>query len=349
MKGRSLACFLFVVGLWSPPACTATAADDPWTPLFARLRTAYDEEKTPWAFVEPTKQLERNAAMVADEEVPAAITTISSFATQKWTSRIGKQNGHDRIRTEAVSLLGMLAQRRSDLVVPVFRRLLADPAVGYGVIDEIVKLGPAAKDALPELIAALSGRMRTGAVRAIASMGPAARSAIPSLQKLKVPPDDFDTPLILPDILAKLDGPFLDAWERCDQARSGDVMPGLRPARPALVLAGAQVGPWDYARDQGIREHPDVFAQVPEKGGTASPTLVCVVWSQPRSTTLKYTDGVAAMAYTLDVRVVQFEDGQVAASRSFQAWPASRKTANTPNPVVVPWSEVAGWLGQVLR
>src|SRR5262249_6813386 len=79
--------------------------------------------------------------------------------------------------------------RKTDYSVPSLRKTLRedkDPKMRYWAAESLGHFGPEARDAVPDLIAALKDEDRTvrmGAGYALAEIGPDASDAVPALQE----------------------------------------------------------------------------------------------------------------------------------------------------------------------
>ena len=317
-------------------------AAETWGSLFARYRTLVDAGKS-LDQVGVRAELEANVKALSEAELPAAVTALARFASRQEKKHAGWNHTDLAVRSEALRLLGLIAERRSDLVVPVLVQSLGDRDMRASALGEVERLGPLAKDALPQVIALFSTDLRHVAVEVLVKIGPAARAALPTLKTLKVPTDDFDTPLVLPEVLATLEGPLLDAWERCERAQTADVVPKVPVGVPVLVLH--HVGhAWELATTSELGRYPKAFAPPTQQG---PPAVLCIDWGGPQETGLRYTDGTFAASYSLDLRLVRFADSALAARSTFRAAPSSTKLANMPHPVDVPWREIANWLEEL--
>jgi HEAT repeat protein len=107
-------------------------------------------------------------------------------------ARLNKNKGRSRDDAEVIEALMRIAPRRKE-AVPGLRAILGEPATNPSRIHAVVvpgKLGPEAKEAVPELIKLLAespikaGPIRFHAATALGQIGAEAKEAVPALVKL---------------------------------------------------------------------------------------------------------------------------------------------------------------------
>jgi HEAT repeat protein len=128
------------------------------------------------AKVDLTGSLRRNAALALGQIGPAARKATPSL-------RRALRHSHSDLRVAAAEALWRLEQDRS--VVPVLVAAVRHREARDDAIEVLGRIGPAAEEAVPDLIYALkddSTYTRTRAARALGQIGPKARAAIAALK-----------------------------------------------------------------------------------------------------------------------------------------------------------------------
>jgi HEAT repeat protein len=115
------------------------------------------------------------------------LETLGPAATPAARALVRALTDPDRfVRWAGARTLGKIAPAEAESVVPALARLLGDPDldVRLAAAAALERYGPAARTALPDLIAVLKAQdaeLRLSAIRALRSIGLEARAAIPAL------------------------------------------------------------------------------------------------------------------------------------------------------------------------
>ena len=162
------------------------------------IRSTYPDVPAIHAKLDLTGSLRKEAALALGQIGPAAKKAVPAL-------RRALRHRHSDLRVAAAEALWRLEQDRS--VVPILVAAVRHRDSRDDAIEVLGRIGPAAEEAVPDLIYALkddSFYIRTLAARALGQVGPKARAAIPAL-KDTLYADDPDERRAAADALKQID------------------------------------------------------------------------------------------------------------------------------------------------